>query len=392
MLMNIGIFTNNYLPIPYGVTGSVESFRMALEQGGHSIYIFAPRWPGYQDANPNVFRYPSLDISVKSRFPLAIPFSRSASRRLVELPLDIIHSQHPNLLGSAARKWAQKKNIPLVFTWHTLYDRYTHFVSFVPPTLAAAWMIRGAVRYAGQSDAVIIPTESARRIISAWGLAHNHISIILTGVDENMFQQPDPARVRRHLGIPDGAPLLFSVSRLTKEKNVELLLKAVQTVLKENPQAWYLHVGEGYLRQKLEKQARLAGLERRILYVGEIPRKEMRHYYAAATIFVYASTSETQGTIFSEAMYSGLPIVAVRAAGAIDLVRDGATGLLVPEDPAALARGMMALLNNDQRRESMKKTTRQTAVQNYTASACAAKLIRVYADAIARKKAAAKIF
>jgi glycosyltransferase involved in cell wall biosynthesis len=84
--------------------------------------------------------------------------------------------------------------------------------------------------------------------------------------------------------------------------------------------------------------------------------------------------------------------VAVQATGAIDLVCDGETGLLVPEDPAVLARGMMALLNNDQRRESMKKTTRQTAVQNYTASACAAKLIRVYADAIARKKAAAKFF
>jgi 1,2-diacylglycerol 3-alpha-glucosyltransferase len=135
--MRIAIFTNNYLPNPYGVAGSVESFRKVFEKLGHDVFIFAPRWKGYQDENPNVFRYPSIETNVKIKFSFAIPFSLKISKVLEKLDLDIIHSQHPNLMGSAAMHWAKKKNIPLVFTWHTLYDQYAHFAPFIPKRIAA---------------------------------------------------------------------------------------------------------------------------------------------------------------------------------------------------------------------------------------------------------------
>ena len=126
--MKIGIFTNNYLPNSFGVANSVETFRTDFEKMGHEVFIFAPKWPGYVDNNPNVFRYPSLDIKIKIRFPLAIPYSFEMSRILKKLDLDVIHSQHPNLLGSAAARWTRKlarrrggKKIPLIFTWLSLF-------------------------------------------------------------------------------------------------------------------------------------------------------------------------------------------------------------------------------------------------------------------------------
>ena len=126
--MNIAIFTNNYLPNPYGVAGSIESFRRQFEKNGHQVYIFAPFSKGYTDKNPRVFRYLSVDLKYKISFPLPIAYSKKISQTLKNLDLDIIHSQHPNLLGTAAMKWARRKNIPLVFTWHTLYDRYTNYI------------------------------------------------------------------------------------------------------------------------------------------------------------------------------------------------------------------------------------------------------------------------
>ena len=107
--MNIAIFTNNYLPNPYGVTQSIESFRREFKKQGHAVFIFAPHYKNYKDENPRVFRYPALDISYKIKFPLAIPYSKKMDKILENLKIDIIHSQHPNLLGIAAMKWAKKK-------------------------------------------------------------------------------------------------------------------------------------------------------------------------------------------------------------------------------------------------------------------------------------------
>ena len=140
--MKIAIFTNNYLPNPYGVSGSVESFRKVFERLAMR-YIFSRRaGKGIQDKNPKVFRYPAFETNIKIKFPIAVPYSGKISKVLDKLDLDIIHSQHPNLLGSAAMKLARRKNIPLVFTWHTLYDQYTHFVPFVPQKLAIWFAIQ----------------------------------------------------------------------------------------------------------------------------------------------------------------------------------------------------------------------------------------------------------
>ena len=201
--MRIAVFTNNYLPNPYGVSGSVESFRKEFESQGHEVFIFAPKWKGYADKNPRVFRYPAVETNVKIKFPLAIPYSRKISSFLRKLDLDIIHSQHPNLLGSAAMRWAKKKNIPLVFTWHTLYDQYAHFAPFVPRRLAAWWTIRNARNFANRSDVVITPTPSVIEIIRKWGVANNNITSVPTGVEEEQFASPDRSGIRKKYNIKE---------------------------------------------------------------------------------------------------------------------------------------------------------------------------------------------
>lgn len=386
--MKIGIFTNNYLPNPYGVSGSVESFRKEFERMGYEVYIFAPRWKGYMDKNLHVFRYASVDIELKIKYPLPIPYSQKISKIIDRLDLDIIHSQHSNLIGSAAMHWARKKNIPLVFTWHTLYDQYAHFIPFVPRNLAAWWAIRNARNYANRCDQVIVPTPSVIRIIKKWGVTNENITAIPTGVTEDQFANPDRKNTRRRHGIQDNEILLFVMTRLTAEKNMEFLVDAVLGVLSTNNSVKFMLCGDGNLKGKLAKKITNAGLKEKTVFIGIVPYDEIKNYHAAGDIFVYASKSETQGMTLTEAMYSGLPIVAIRATGVEDVVEDGKTGFLVRENMREFREAVQKLIDDDNLRKKFGEVAGRVAREKYTAKVCAGKMIKVYEKALKTKSTA----
>jgi glycosyltransferase involved in cell wall biosynthesis len=384
--MNIAIFTNNYLPNPYGVTQSIESFRRQLEKLGHTVYVFAPYFKNYKDANPNVFRYPAVDIEFKIKFPLAIPYSRKMDKILKNLKIDIIHSQHPNLLGTAAAKWAKKKNVPLVFTWHTLYDQYAHFATIVPAKLAAHYIIKKAAKYANAADFVITPTESVKKIIQGWGVTNKNIKAISSGVDEENFQNPDGKIIRNKYEIKDNETLLLLVSRLTKEKNVEFILDSVMPLLKKSNQVKFLITGGGDLVPELRDKVKNNKLENQIIFEDVVGRIEIKNYYAAGDIFVYASKSETQGMIITEAMYMGLPIVALNATGICDLVENNVSGFLVGENETEFSMAVEKLIQNKNLREKMGNEGARIAREKYTDEVCTGKLLKVYEKAIENKK------
>jgi glycosyltransferase involved in cell wall biosynthesis len=380
--MRIAIFTNNYLPNPYGVTQSIESFRRQLEKQGHAVFIFAPYYKNYPDKNPNVFRYPALDINYKIKFPLAIPYSRKIDKILENLKIDIIHSQHPNLLGSAAMKWAQRKNIPLVFTWHTLYDQYAHFVPLIPPKWTAKYIIRKAAAYANKCDFVITPTESVKKIIQDWRVKNKNIGTVSSGVDEDNFLNPDREGIRKKYDIRDDEALLFSVCRLTKEKNIEFLFESVIKVLKDNSKTKFLIVSEGDLRDYLNSLVKKENLSERVIFTGVIAREEIKNYFAAGDIFVYASKSETQGMIITEAMYAGLPVVAVDAPGVCDLVENNASGFLVPEDANKFSEAVKKLIADKNLREQLGRAGAQIAREKYTDEVCTRQMLEIYKSLI----------
>jgi glycosyltransferase involved in cell wall biosynthesis len=379
--MKIAIFTNNYLPNIYGVPMSIETFRHEFEKQGHEVFIFAPNFPGYQDKEARVFRYPSLDINVKFRLPLGIPYSRKMDKILGNLNIDIIHSNHPNLLGSAALKWAQKKKIPLVFTWHTLYDQYTNFVPFLPAKFSASWIIKKAVKYANQADAVVVPTASVTPIIQKWGVK-NKIIPIATGVVENEFTNPNRAEIRRRYGITENEILLLLISRLTEEKNIHFLFETAVEILKRNSKIKFMLAGDGYLLPGLKIKARKENLENRIIFQGLVPRQMLKNYYAAGDIFICASKSETQGMNVSEAMYSGLPIVAVEAPGSSSLVENGRNGMLTAEDKEEFIGAVEKLVGDKNLRKNMGEESARLAREKYTSKICADKMLDLYRSLI----------
>ena len=384
--MRIAIFTNNYLPNPYGVSMSIESFRRELEKRGHTVYIFAPKFKGYEDLNPNVFRYPSLDVTLRGiRYPIAIPYSYRIGRILEKMEIDVIHSQHPNLLGWAAKKWAKTKNIPLIFTWHTLYDQYAHFVPLIPQKIAARQAISNATKYANSSNEIVVPTPSVAKIIKDWGVLNENISVIASGIDEELYQNPESKEIRKKYNIAEEEILILLVSRLTAEKNVQFIFDALIPLIAKNKKLKFLIAGGGVERLKLENEVKKNGLEENIFFAGVISANRLKNYYNAADLFVHASKSETQGMILTEAMYMGLPIVAVKATGANDLIMHANTGFLTNENIYEFADKVSQLASDIALRKEFSENAKKISRKNFTTQICTSKLIALYEKAITAK-------
>lgn len=381
--MNIAIFTNNYLPNPYGVSGSIESFRKEFERRGHTVYIFAPKAKGYIDENPNVYRYPSVDINYKISFPLAIPFSRKINKVFKKLDIDIIHSQHPNLLGWEAVKWARKKKVPLVFTWHTLYDQYAHFAPpLIPKRLAKWWTIRNAVKYANKSDQIIVPTPSVKKIIKTWGVINGNIVAIPTGVEEKMYQQLNREIYRKKFFVAEDETVLVTVSRLTTEKNVCFLFEAVCRILKKTEKIKFFVNGSGHEQDNLKKIISKYGVSKKVFFEPAVSKQDIKDFYASGDVFVYASKSETQGMVISEALYSGLPVVAVAATGVKDMVTNQVDGILAKDNIESLESSIMRLVNDGTLRRRYSDNARRIAREKFTSIACAKRMLEVYAKLV----------
>ncbi|XLQ19961.1 MAG: glycosyltransferase [Candidatus Moraniibacteriota bacterium] len=380
--MKIAIFTNNYLPNPYGVSTSVEGFRRSLIALGHTVYVFAPEWGDNSNDEVNIFRYPSVKAPTKIDFSIVIPYSHKMDDVIKSLDIDIIHAQHPNLLGSVASKWAIKKDVPLIFTWHSLYDRYAHYTPLIPEKLSGHWAMKEAAGFAEDCDHVIVPTKSIIDVIKIAGVEHERVSIVPSGVDEDLFVNPMGNKIKNQYDISEDKTVLVTVSRLNEEKNVIFLANCIAEVLSEKSDVVFLCGGEGELQKEMEDIFKLKNVLGQVIFPGKIKREDVKNYLDAGDFFVYASTSETQGTIVTENMYVGKPIVAIGENGVGDLIEDSVNGISVIEDEREFINAVISLIDDKEKIKLMSKAARQIAQEKYTTTACAKNLVQVYEDTI----------
>lgn len=374
--MRIGIFTNNYLPLQGGVATSCEILRRGSLALGHEPYVFAPRFPGYTDAAPEVFRYASIPAPTYPDFSLAIPFSPRIVRAVEALKLDIFHAQHPFLLGQAARRLARRFDRPLIFTYHTRYEKYAHYVPFQRRVVERV-AIRRSLTFAAQVDLVVAPSEGIRRFLEAQRV-QSPIAVLPTGVEVDLFVPGDQALARRALGLPLASPVLLSVGRLDREKSLDLLLRAFAYVAAAVPQALLLLVGQGKEAGRLQALGRRLGCGDRIRFLGGRRREELPTYYQSADLFLFTSQTETQGLVLAEAHACGVPAVAVRGWGVEETVRDGATGFLTKPDARELADATVRLLLDRAGRRAMGQHARELAEREFSAHRQVARLLTLY--------------
>ena len=380
--MRIALFTNNYLPFCGGVTISVETLRLGLESSGHEAWVFGPRLTGAEDVSVKVVRYPSIPVATYPEFALAVPYSRRIDRLVTALDFDVIHAHHPFLLGPAARRLARRNRRPLVFTYHTRYEKYAHYVP-LPLGLVQAAALRISAGFAAQADAVLAPSAVIRDELHARGV-RTPIAVVPTGVDLERFRPGDRAAARWSLGVGPAAPLVLYVGRLDREKSVDRVLAAFERVASTLPAAQLVLVGQGTETERLRRIARALPVAERIRFLGLRPHHSLAECYQAADVFLFASETETQGLVLAEAAACGLPAVAVDAPGCDEVVRDGDTGILTKGDPAALAEAVIGLLLDPERRRAMARRAREIAERLFDVKLQIDRTMAVYADAVAR--------
>jgi 1,2-diacylglycerol 3-alpha-glucosyltransferase len=378
--MRIAFFTNAYKPTISGVVTSISLFRKGLLETGNELSIIAPEYAGYKDSEPYIFRFPSLDFFHQVDMSLAIPYRRPLEPTVYGIKPDVIHSHHPFIMGNMASSFAKELNIPLIFTFHTLYEEYAQKYVPIAPELAGLVIDEVVERHLMHCNHIIAPTAAIRDLIQNKYLVTAPISIVPTPVDLSRYNDLQPHHIRQMLGLEEAEILLY-VGRLSEEKNLMFLIKAFALICAQRPNAYLMMIGKGVDEQILRHLVKKMGLEERVLFTGPVAHEEIPHYAAAADLFLFTSKTDTQGVVLVEAMAAGTPVVAIDASSSRDILSQGG-GLLVPEDKTLFASEVIKLLDNQERIESLGREAWQVA-QSYNIQAATERLIDVYERAVA---------
>ena len=381
--MRVGIFTNTYHPTVNGVANCVAAYREGLTDRGAEVIVFAPAPAKYDRGNDpdDVLRFPTLPVPMDLDYSIAMPYSSSVVKALQRMEFDVIHTQHPVWVGAWGAWYARWNDTPLVTTVHTEYELFAPMVP-LPTPLVEMYLRLQVTSYCNKCQMVTTPVESTRRRLTEQGIT-TPIEILPNPIRVAEFTEADGTAVRRSLGLDDDTVLIGFVGRLSREKNLDVLLQAVGTVLRQAPNTAFVAVGNGpELASAKRRVADLAAVGR-ALFVGTVPHSQIPPYQAAIDIMVTASLSETQPLAYTEAMAAGTPLVALRAPGAEDMISPGDNGLLseVEDGAEGLARALLELVNDSERRTAMGRRAQQAA-QQFDLACVTDRLLAIYQQAI----------
>ncbi len=383
--LRIGVFTDSYKPYTSGVVTSITTFSEELTRMGHEVYIFAPSYPHYKERERNVFRFFSVPAPTNPDYTLAVPISPHMSSVVEKLRLDIVHVHSPFLLGRWGAKCARRFGLPLVFTYHTLYDQYVHYVP-LPQELAKNIVVLYTRYFCNRCDLVVAPSREIERMIKGYGI-RTPVRVIPTGVQLHKFRRSKPGWLREQYGLPEDVPVCLFVGRLTREKNLTFLIDAFKIIKEQVAAAVLVLVAGGPLEEELKRHTSAVGLDvgRDVIFTGRLPFEQLVEVYFDATVFTFPSITETQGLVLAEAMAAGLPVVAVNAFGVRDTVDDGINGYLVELDKEQFAQRVTKLLQDETLRRSFAAQATAKAKQ-LSSRAMARKLESEYFQLLERPK------
>lgn len=385
--MKICMMTNTYLPHVGGVARSVDTFSAMYRRLGHEALVVAPTFEEDdgvpEETERHVVRLPAIQRFNGSDFSVRLPMAWLLDTRLDEFAADIVHSHHPYLLGDSALRYAAEKNAPVVFTHHTLYEQYTHYVPFNSSTLRR-FVVELSTHYANLCDAVIAPSESIARLIKDRGVTVP-VEVIPTGVDVHALSGGNRTKFRAANGLPEDAFVVGHLGRLAPEKNLEYLGRAVVQFLREEPDAHFLVVGEGPSAAPMRELFDSAGVGDRLRMTGKLTGDDVCDAYAAMDAFAFSSFSETQGMVLAEAMAASLPAVALDASGVREVVRDGTNGFLLgaKTEEAGFAAKLRELKADGELRKRLSAEARRTA-EAFSMESCAERALKLYSAVLER--------
>ncbi len=347
--MRVLFISDVYFPRVNGVSTSIRTFREDLARCGVETTLVAPEYGApSDDDDPNVVRVcgagvPGDPEDRRMRWGAL----KRALRALRGEDFDLVHIHTPFVAHYAGVWYAKRIGVPCIATYHTFFEEYLHHYLPILPRRVGRFIARHFTRSQCRDvRGLIAPSQPMREVLQAYGVT-TPIHVLPTGLPADRFLVGQPARFRELVGLPPDRPLVTYVGRVAHEKNIEFLVDVFAKVRTQIPNAIFIIAGEGPARDSLRQLVARKRLQDHVRFVGYLDRNTaLLDCYAAASVFVFASRTETQGLVLLEAMAQGTPVVSTAELGTKFVLKDGAGVLVMPERVEEFAAAVVRVLED----------------------------------------------
>ena len=394
--MKILLTTDWYKPVVNGVVTSVINLKNELEMRGHEVRVLtlSRTFASYEEEG--VYYIKSLNLEkIYPNARVVLPHAEPLIQELIWWRPEVVHSQCEFMTFSYAAKIARKCNCPLIHTYHTVYEDYIHYLPgrFSQYKTGAKLEKKAVACFSrmvlGKTSQVIVPTQKVENILKKYGV-EEPVAVMPTGIELGRFKErisrEEIDRKKKELGIPLENKVLVSVGRLAKEKNLEELLEYFSKLIKEGAgkNFTFLIAGYGPDRENLETLAKKLQITDQVIFTGMIAPEEVGRYYKLGDVFVCASSSETQGITYIEALACGLPALCRKDECLDQVVTDGYNGFQY-ENYEYFKMHLNYILEDEERRQEMGRRGQEISQLYSTWNFCTA-AERIYRETIERQE------
>lgn len=383
--MNILLLSDVYHPRVNGVSTSIQTLSDELLAANHGVTLVVPAYNG-EATEPGVVRVAGRSFSFDPEDRLMDWGDLKQSLETLPGPYDVVHVHTPFFAHYAGVRYARRHGVPLLETYHTLFEEY--FYHYLP-ILPRPWLkklARGlSRRQCNATDAVIAPSGPMRDALREYGVT-TRVEVLPTGLPPDTFIQGDGARFRARHNIPADRKIMLFVGRVAFEKNIAFLLRVLAKLADTQPNLCLVIAGEGPAERDLHKEARHLRITDRVHFLGYLDRqKELPDCYRAADVFVFSSRTETQGLVLLEAMAQGTPVVALAEMGTKDILFDGEGCRVATDDVADFARLVAEVLSDPEQHARLSQRAKVHAEQ-WSAAHMAERMSVLYAELAERHR------
>ena len=391
--MRIGLCSETYPPFINGVSTSVAMLKRALEQQGHTVYVVTVSNNALKheyDEKERILKVAGIPIGIYD-YRLSSIYPVTLINKMKKWNLDVIHSHTEFGVGILARLFAKQFNIPLVHTYHTLYEDYTHYITHGYFEKSSKKIVEYLTKFYCDKTAneLIVPTNKIYSLFKEKYNFTKNIHIIPTGIEVDRFYEENINKkevesLKKKLGLKKNNFTILFVGRLAEEKNVEFLINAHKKLVEYDNNIKLLIVGDGPDKEKYEQLSKSLGLEDNIIFNGKAAWEEIPIYYHACDIFSTASTTETQGLTVIEAMAAGVPPLCIDDDSFKGTVTDGLNGKIFKNEEQYITE--LKELYEDRKELSVYSKQARVQAEHCSSRAYASSVIEVYNRALKEKK------
>ena len=383
--MRIGLFTDTYPPFINGVSTSIQMLENALRKKGHKVFIVTvnPDDMSYKvENNERVLRTPGIPTGIYD-YRLTTFYPIKAVNIIKDWNLDIIHTHTEFGIGTFARVIGKQFDIPVVHTYHTMYEDYIHYITKGYFDTPGKKIVEYLTKFYCDKtiQELIVPTKKTYDLFKEKYKYERNVHIIPTGIEIEKFYKEKIELIKINnkkieLGITSNDLVVLFVGRVASEKSIDFLINNHNNLLKKNKNIKLLIVGDGPDLEEYKKLSKKYKIEDKIIFTGKVPWEDIPLYYNLSDIFVTASHTETQGLTVVEAMAASLPVVALDDESFRNTVIDGLTGYLFKNKKEYISR-MLELINDKEKRIKMGNQGRINS-ESYSSKYFAERVLKVY--------------